>query len=212
MCDGAVGGRDVGLGEALGAGLRLVPRTAVLGVASYILLFGSWIPAMLLAGIVGFVAGMADGGGAVSGVVTVVAMAAAMVVATIWWGAMAMMSLPAMVAERLGPVASLNRANSLAKGARLRSVGLGFLAWLIVVLPTLGIYFLMGIGSGLFDPQAQARMSAGQLYLQQVVGVGVGAVTTPYLIGVMVLLYYDRRVRREGYDVEVASAALTAEV
>jgi hypothetical protein len=52
-------------------------------------------------------------------------------------------------------------------------------------------------------------LTTTQLYIQHVSTTLVNALTTPYVVGVLVLLYYDRRVRREGYYVELAAAALS---
>ncbi len=209
----AVEGSDVPLGRALLNGIALLPRLILLGILSYLLMAGCFIPAALVGGVgaaIGAFSG-AGGGSVVSTIVLGVVVTGVVVVTFIWWIALTVLSLPAMVGERIGALASLKRGNELAKGARLRLTGLGILGWLITALPTLGLYMVLGLGSTLFHPGAVTSLSAGRLFLQQIVGVSVGALTLPYFIALLVLLYYERRVRREGYDVEVAAAALSTE-
>jgi hypothetical protein len=210
VADGAVAGLDIGVGAGLVSGLRLTPRLILMLILAYLLAVGSMIPGgivfALIAGASSVVpAGPARTGVAVAGGVVGITV---MAVGLIWCFGIGMLSLPAMVAENLGALASLKRANALAKGRRIRIAGLGILAWLIVLLPSLGLSFLLGFGSALIHPALAQTMSAGRLYLQRIIGMTTSALTLPYMITVLVLLYYDGRVRREGYDVEQAVASL----
>lgn len=213
VVDGAVGGRDIGTGAGLTSGLKLVPRLILWLILVYILAIGAMIPGMIAGGMFAGVSSVTPAG---AGRVALVVMAvlvglAGAAAGFIWWWGIAMLSLPAMVVEGLGPLRALKRARALAKGRRIRIAGLGLLAWLIVMLPTMGLSFMLGLGSALLHPELAQTMSAGRLYLQQIVDVAAGALTMPYLITVLVLLYYDGRVRREGYDVEMAVTALEGE-
>lgn len=213
VADGAVGGRDITTGTGLASGLKLVPRLILLLILAYLLFIGAMIPGLI---VLAFLAGASSvipaGAGAVAlAVVGGLFDLGVFAAGVIWWSGIGMLSLPAMVAENLGPLNALKRAGTLAKGRRIRITGLGLLAWLIVVLPTMGLSFMLGLGSALLHPELAQTMSAGRLYLQQIVGLATGALTMPYLITVLVLLYYDGRVRREGYDVEMAVTALAGE-
>jgi hypothetical protein len=210
VVDGAVGGRDIATGAGLASGLKLVPRLILLLILAYLLGIGAMIPGGLVLAFLGGASSVvpAGAGRVVLGVVGGLFALAVFAAGVIWWSGIGMLSLPAMVAENLGPLNALKRAGTLAKGHRVRITGLGLLAWLIVVLPTMGLSFMLGFGSALLHPEFAQTMSAGRLYVQQIIGVATGALTMPYLITVLVLLYYDGRVRREGYDVEMAVASL----
>lgn len=211
---GVVEDAPVGLGKALLEGIILLPRLLLLGILCYLLLFGGMIPAMVVGGVTAG-SGIFNASGAAHVVVAIVVgivLATIVVAGIVWWMSLTVLSLPAMVGERLGALASLKRANELAKGARVKSTALGFLGWLIALLPTLGFYIVLGLGSVITHPGAVTSVSASRVFLQQIVGITVGAVTFPYFIALTVLMYYERRVRREGYDVEVAAAALSTEV
>jgi hypothetical protein len=101
-------------------------------------------------------------------------------------------------------VPALRRSASLARGAYWRIGLLWTLAWLITGLPATAI----GVGQGL----AQAR--AGEHLLS--VGVVAGAVAAwivtalaaPFTAALYTLAYYDQRVRREGFDVQLAMAGV----
>jgi hypothetical protein len=52
--------------------------------------------------------------------------------------------------------------------------------------------------------------SPGQFWLQQVANSVTGALTTPFLVASLVILYFDRRVRTEALDVQLAADALAS--
>ncbi|MEO0649187.1 MAG: hypothetical protein AAFZ65_00735 [Planctomycetota bacterium] len=94
----------------------------------------------------------------------------------------------------------------LAKGARWKILGVSLVAYLIVGLPQTVVLGTRVAASGwdlsvLSDPEA---MSAGTLIAQWV----IAGLTTPFWVLTMTLLYFDRRVRVEGYDVEQSVAEL----
>lgn len=116
--------------------------------------------------------------------------------------------VPAVVVEKLGPWTALKRSWRLSRGARWRIVGLILVSYLITVLPVLGVGMATGTLGAWISPAAAAALSPGELAFQQVASTLSGALTTPFFVGCLVLLYYDRRVRSEGYDVELAAEGL----
>ncbi|CAN5748942.1 hypothetical protein BH23GEM3_BH23GEM3_20350 [soil metagenome] len=116
----------------------------------------------------------------------------------------------AVVVERLGPLAALRRSWQLSRGARLRVVGVVLVSWLIVMLPWMGVMLAAGLGTSIFDPAAAASMSTTQIVFQQGVGFLSGTLTFPFLVACLTVLYYDRRVRTEAYDLEVATEGLAS--
>ena len=79
---------------------------------------------------------------------------------------------------------------------------------IIAILPLVGISFLVGIEGAMWDVESAAALSPGQVVLQQLVTVVCTALTTPFMVGCFTLLYFDRRVRTEGYDIDLVAEAL----
>lgn len=205
--DQAARGGLVTVGGGLKTGFASLLRLLGAGIVAYLMLLVIMVPVGIVAAIALPAAAV---GGFGAGAAAAVAITALAVVGLVVWSAMAFLLLPALVVERLGPIASVRRANALAKGGRMRVFATALLAWLVVILPSIGLPFLLGAGAAMWDPQAAGEMSTVQLYVYQALTFAISAFTTPFLAATMVYTYYDRRVRREGYDVEVASASMVA--
>ena len=117
-------------------------------------------------------------------------------------------SIPALVLEGLPPGESIQRSIELTRG-RLGRV------FLMVVCATLITYAALVLFQG---PFFAAAMFAGLdtphgFWLNIVGGISgtVGAtLTTPFLIIGLAVIYYDARIREEGFDLELSLAALDA--
>lgn len=203
VSEGFTGG-EVGVRSGYARGLRRVLSLIGVMILSYIAMIA---PVALLGIVAAVVVPQASGAGVVGVLLMIVAFlvgiwAFLMVLA----GLFAVMS--ASVIEGSGPWTSLRRSWQLSKGARARILGVLIVSWLIAFLPMLGVMVVTGMGATMFDPEAMYGMSTGQIYLQQAIGMLSGALTFPFFMGAIVLTYYDRRIRLEGYDIEVAAEAL----
>jgi hypothetical protein len=122
----------------------------------------------------------------------------------LWSGACLSLAIPAAALEDLAGLASLRRSWDLSKGTRKRI----WFAWLTIYLSlwvlAYGMEFLLGqtmyfVGSVLHIAGAMRHLYAPAVYI---------LVTTIYaLLGpiypiAVTLIYYDQRIRREGYDIE----------
>ncbi len=133
------------------------------------------------------------------------------IVLTIWFTIMFRMAAQAVVLEREGPVRALGRSWRLVRGSFWRVLGITLLAGLIVVvtagvlqIPFSLLAALAGGGNSLLP--ATGGNVAGIL-ISAVGGVVAGAVARPISAGVAVLLYVDLRMRREGLDLVLQTAA-----
>jgi hypothetical protein len=133
------------------------------------------------------------------------------IILTIWFTIMFRMAAQAVVLEREGPVRALGRSWRLVRGSFWRVLGITLLAGLIVVvtagvlqIPFSLLAALAGGGSSLLP--ATGGNVAGIL-ISAVGGVVAGAVARPISAGVAVLLYVDLRMRREGLDLVLQTAA-----
>lgn len=119
---------------------------------------------------------------------------------------------PAVVLEGRGPVEALGRSRQLAEGAW----GQIFLVFLVISVITyvpgmaLGFIVMFGMVAVQFLAEGSEAAMLAVLGVSQVLNVLVGALTTPFTVLGLVLLYYDRRVRTEGLDLEMATGRLAA--
>jgi hypothetical protein len=148
--------------------------------------------------------------GAVIGGLAVLGAIAALIL-TLWFTIMFRMAAQAVVLEREGPVRALGRSWRLVRGSYWRVFGITLLAGLIVVvtagvlqIPFSLLAALAGGGNSLLP--ATGGSVAGIL-ISAVGGVVAGAVARPISAGVAVLLYVDLRMRREGLDLVLQTAA-----
>ncbi|CAA9319262.1 MAG: hypothetical protein AVDCRST_MAG89-1567 [uncultured Gemmatimonadetes bacterium] len=116
---------------------------------------------------------------------------------------------PAIVVEGKGPLSGITRSFDLIKGAIGRTMGLVVVSVLIAYLPVVAVMFVTGSTGMMLNPTSAAAMpGAGALIAQQVLGWIAGVLTTPFMVSVFVLSYFDRRVRTEALDVQVMTESL----
>ncbi len=111
------------------------------------------------------------------------------------------MPLPAVVTlEGRGPIDGLRRSWQLAGGARWRILGL--LVLMAILQGILGVLFALVFLSTV------ATEGAVKTVLQEVANLAVNALWAPIQWGVFTLLYYDLRVRKEAFDLQLAAEAM----
>ncbi|HET8655434.1 MAG TPA: hypothetical protein VFL93_07945 [Longimicrobiaceae bacterium] len=116
--------------------------------------------------------------------------------------------VPVTVIEGKGVADALGRSKDLASGAWGRIFGVVFILYLIVMIPMMAA----GLGSAFVGMSLAAAGGTATIgpatALLQVGNSIVTALTTPLLMSGVVVLYYDRRVRIEGLDIEQETALL----
>ena len=167
------------------------------------------IAATIVAGIVGaLVVGIAAavGGGGLAGartptstVIVGIVVAVLFAAATAWWMLVTFARLfayrVAIVLERLGASASLHRSSNLVRGSSGK-----------VVLTFLLVYVIYGAAYALFGAVTYAA-SSSFVAAQSAIGV-LAPFIYPIIPIVTTLLYYDLRIRKEGYDIELMAGEL----
>ncbi len=110
-----------------------------------------------------------------------------------------LLSTVALVLEQpLSPTAAMSRSWALTGGFRGKVLLTFFVAYLLLLLPTIAIGVVAGVAS----------LAGGQPQVLSMVLVAVLAVFVyPYLYVVITVLYYDLRVRKEGFDLELLATA-----
>jgi hypothetical protein len=114
-----------------------------------------------------------------------------------------LLAFPALVLEPgLTPTAALSRSWSLTRGSRWRMFGLLVTMALLLYVPLVGL----GAVAAVAMPGGAFGAEQGTLTLA-VVGV-VQMLLYPLLYCVLTVAYYDLRVRKEGFDLEVLASTL----
>ena len=105
--------------------------------------------------------------------------------------------MPALMVERIGATASLSRSWGLTSGNRIRVFG----TWLVASIIASIVNAITGSVLGLaFSTEASAILANQLLAI-------VGAVlTTPFMAAVVVVIYFDLRVRKEGFDLQMLAS------
>jgi hypothetical protein len=109
--------------------------------------------------------------------------------------------VPAILVEDQKAIPSLRRSRDLVKGHRGKVFCVMFIIYLLQGIPILGVNMISGMifnvesGSG-------AVLNSAIINLVSIFLVPLGIVAT-------ILLYYDMRIRKEGFDLEMLSRAIT---
>jgi hypothetical protein len=108
-----------------------------------------------------------------------------------------LLATPALLLEDLQPVGALARSRMLTQGMWFRTAGCYLLASLFVffvaLIPTLLFIHVAGAGS---------TASSSDPVAADVASVITSLLTTPFMATVVVLIYYDLRVRKEGLSID----------
>jgi len=118
----------------------------------------------------------------------------------LWWLSYSVV-VPAILVEGQKSTASLRRSRELMKGQRGKAFAIMTVLILLEALSSAGISSLTGIFGGV-DSAGGAVLHSAANSLKSVVLAPLGIVAT-------ILLYYDMRIRKEGFDLDMLSRALT---
>jgi hypothetical protein len=195
-------GAPVSLGDGMSAGGRsamtLVGASILCGFA-----FGAMMAGIFLAATLVNVVVMSIGIGFLATLVSV-ATTLAVLAGFFFVAALFFAVVPAVVLEEKGPLDAVGRSVELARGALPRITGMMVVTMLITYLPLLAVLVLTGAFSDALNPAAaQASGAGGAALVAPLLTWLVLVLATPFLLSVIVLLYYDRRVRTEGLDVQM---------
>lgn len=196
-------GHPTSVGDGIQSGLRSILPLVGAGVVAFLGLVVAGIGVgLVLAIFVGILGAM---GAAMIVLGTLVAMLGWLAFIAV---AMAVLFavVPAVVVEGAGPIEALERSFTLARGALGRVIGLMLVTLLITYLPGMAVIAVTGGFSTMMNPETIP--TPGQMVTQQVLGMVVSILTTPFMVSVIVLQYFDRRVRTEALDVQMMADRL----
>ena len=118
----------------------------------------------------------------------------------VWLGVAWSLAFPVLVGEGARGTGALRRSFRLVRGRWWPTFGALLLAFMFQFF--LGL--VLGIPLGLLTAGWDSA-SAASLALTTAVSVVSSVVTTPFMAAVLVLIYFDLRVRKEGFDLELLS-------
>ncbi|MDP9245149.1 MAG: hypothetical protein M3O64_00715 [Chloroflexota bacterium] len=184
-------GQPTTIGESLRAGLRASVRLILASIIAFV----SFIVLITMAVVVLAIVTAAIGNPLPAIIGGIAVFVLILYVVASW------MPLPAVVTlEGRGPVDGIRRAWGLAGGARWRILGL--LTLVSILQGILGILFAF-IFLGTIVTEGVAKT-----VLQEVANLAVNALWAPIQWGVFTLLYYDLRVRKEAFDLQLAAESI----
>ena len=105
----------------------------------------------------------------------------------------------AVVFENSGASESLNRSFALSKDSAWRIFGVILLSYVVLVVAQIAIGLTV---------QLVISMVLGSPVIAGMVGNVIGALLYPFLSIALMVLYFDQRIRKEGYDLDVLSDRL----
>lgn len=187
-------GRDPAVGEVVRAGGRRYPAL----VGTTLVVLGG---ALVLVGVP--VALIVAGGTQTSALLVAVGAVtlAVMVVPTLALAVLFSLVYPCVIVEGVGPVGALRRSYRLVRGQFWRVVGLLLLGSFIATLVSQIVALPFGIPGDIWGTWAGVVLAS--------VGTAVSSLlSTPLVAGLLTLIYFDGRIRREGYDLELMIRAL----
>ena len=187
--------KDVAIGESFRAGLSASGRLFIAGVLVFIAIVGVWAVLLIVAAITN------------QGLAFFLAILAA-IVATAYLGCSWLVAPVIVVVEKMGPIAALGRAWRLSGGNRWRILGIQVLLFILNLVLSLLIGGLFG---GLVAAGAQGG-TPGQFgvtsIVQSIVNLASTIIWAPVEWIAFTVLYYDLRVRKEAFDLQLAAEAL----
>jgi hypothetical protein len=124
----------------------------------------------------------------------------------IWLAVAWAVAVPALLVERLGGAAALRRSFQLVRGRWWASFALFVVALLLIFVVT--IVLSLAVAALLFFIEDGSNLA---LALESAVNVLANLLTAPFLAAVVVLLYFDLRVRKEGFDLALLAEEMGGE-
>jgi Membrane domain of glycerophosphoryl diester phosphodiesterase len=204
-------GRKVRMGEAWRIGRSRLAAVFGAWLLTGLILVGLWVALFIL--VIALASANAGGGAAFVGVVGAIAAFCL----TIWFGVKFSLSAPVVVLEGTGPAGGLGRSWRLVRGSFWRVFGIFLLAVIIVVAAGLVLEIPFSLAARIVGNPGQfygliGTSTAAAVIISAIGSIVAGAVTRPISAGITVLLYLDMRMRKEGLDLALQTAARSQEL
>lgn len=124
--------------------------------------------------------------------------AVALFIPCIWLGVSWSVAFPVLIAEGALGTGALRRAFHLVRGRWWATFGALVLAFMFQAF--VGLVLAIPLGVVMSSRESGSTLA---LVVSAVVGILSSVITTPFMAAVLVLVYFDLRVRKEGFDLEL---------
>jgi hypothetical protein len=199
----AVFGAGITIGEAW---RRLRPRLWALIAFSALEVVGAVV---LIAIVVLVIVGVAVVGNGVAAAVIGVPLGLALIAGLVYLGTMLSFTPSVIVLERLEMVSAISRSFKLVRNDFWRVFGIRLLGGIVaeVVATAVAVPFSLG-GQTLLASASSTRVALVAIVVLSVGSAISQIITAPFSAGVVVLLYTDRRIRAEAFDLVLQTGAV----
>jgi len=187
--------KDVAIGEAFRAGLFASARLFIAGVLVFLAILGVWAVLLIAAALTN------------QGLAFVVAVLAG-IVATAYLGCSWLVAPVIVVVEKMGPIAALGRAWRLSAGSRWRIFGIQVLLFILNLVLSLLIGGIFGGFAAAGGQSGTPGTFGATNVIQTLVNLASTIIWAPVEWIAFTVLYYDLRVRKEAFDLQLAAEAL----
>jgi hypothetical protein len=186
--------RAAGVGAALKMALRRAGPLVAFAVLAGVLALAP----LVLVVVLGLLAGGAGG------IALVLLGGLGWLIWVIFVGIKMSLGVQALMLERLGPIAALRRSFRLTTGSFWKIL----LFYLVINVVSLIVSELLQTLAGLM---VSAIPLTARYLVSTVASGAIGIFTSPFILILLTLVYYDVRIRREGFDIEMLAQSLRAE-
>jgi hypothetical protein len=198
----AVFGTRITIGEAW---QRLRPRLWALIGFTVLEVIGA---AVLVTVVVLITAGVAVAAGGVAAAVVAVPLVLALIAGVVYLGIMLSFAPSIIVLERLQIVPAILRSFKLVHNDFWRVLGIRLLGGIVAVVIAGAVAVPFSFGGQILLVSASSTLAALIALVLLSVGSAIGEIiTSPFSAGVVVLLYTDRRIRAEAFDLVLQTGA-----
>jgi hypothetical protein len=198
----AVFGTSITIGEAW---QRLHPRLWALIGFTVLEVVGA---AVLVSVVVLIIAGVAVAAGGVAAAITGVPLVLALIVGLVYLGMMLSFAPSVIVLERLRIVPAISRSFKLVRNDFWRVLGIRLLGGIVAALIAGAVTVPFSFGGQILLASASSTLAALIALVLLSIGSAIGQIiTAPFSAGVVVLLYTDRRIRAEAFDLVLQTGA-----
>jgi hypothetical protein len=131
----------------------------------------------------------------------------ALIIPGIWISVKLSMTFPALVCEKAGPFKSIGRSWELTKDNWWRVFGTLLVVFILMFVITLALGGVLGAVLLSSDSMGELAFAV----LTTLIGLLIAAITYPLIAAVVTVMYYDLRVRNEGFDLQLLARGVGAD-
>ena len=198
----AVFGTSITISEAW---QRLRPRLSALIGFTVIEVIGAVV---LVAVVVLIISGVAVAAGGVAAAIAGVPLVLALIVGLVYLGTMLSFAPSVIVLERLQIVPAISRSFKLVRNDFWRVLGIRLLGGIVAAVIAGAVTVPFSFGGQILLVSGSSTLAALIALVLLSIGSAIGQIiTAPFSAGVVVLLYTDRRIRAEAFDLVLQTGA-----